>query len=501
MAVEQINITEQIAPKNAATLDRVDLGLTGNTYSKTEVADQISKVSINAIKGEAITTTSPTAWSTGNPALFEKWDVKTVGTFTNFKNASNVALVVTQADLDSNFVQFWVTNNVSQKVLSAKPAGAQSVAIFDPTDNVKVPVSKAISDFIFTTNLIPGAEVSVTTIAGYYLNSTGASIVNGNWLTSAKINVTAGLSYIYYGRTNIGNAANAIIGYNNSNEFVAVIAGVGINGVGGYPFVPPAGVTKVALCSYSDTPIKLFLVGGTEQKVKQSLLPTSSTGLKDTGLSWGAIGHSIWAVDGTTSNGEFIVGFQTLIKKVFSFTDYANYAYSGRSLAGSDLSDTTSILEKSSVWTSKGVFSLDCITNDFKRDRPIGTTADFLTSTPNITTFYGALKVLHNRLKALNPNYSMVCSNAIKRNTDNGVYTSWSSNSVGHTLSDYSVAMEWVARRLSWFFVDQFRDSGINDDNLSIYAGDGLHLINIGYKRAVSPWIPAFELVYRRNIS
>lgn len=79
---------------------------------------------MSGIKGEATPSSSPTAWSSGDPELFEKWDVKTAGTYTNFKDNSTPtpqSIVITADDLKDNFVQIWVTNGVSQKALSAKP--------------------------------------------------------------------------------------------------------------------------------------------------------------------------------------------------------------------------------------------------------------------------------------------------------------------------------------------------------------------------------------------
>lgn len=120
METIQVQITEQVSPKNVATVDNPSLSLTGNVYNKEQTDSAISKVTTNAIKGEALTTTSPTAWTTGSPDLFEKWDVRTTGTFTNFKNSSNTSIIVTQNDLDNNYVQFWVSNGVASKVLSQK---------------------------------------------------------------------------------------------------------------------------------------------------------------------------------------------------------------------------------------------------------------------------------------------------------------------------------------------------------------------------------------------
>ncbi|GEJ46005.1 M14 family zinc carboxypeptidase [Chryseobacterium sp. ON_d1] len=74
---------------------------------------------------EATPTSSPTAWAPGDPYLFEKWDVKTAGTYTNFKDNSTPTpqpIVVSSADLSNNFVQIWVTNGVSEKVSKALPS-------------------------------------------------------------------------------------------------------------------------------------------------------------------------------------------------------------------------------------------------------------------------------------------------------------------------------------------------------------------------------------------
>lgn len=80
------------------------------------------------IKGEATPTSSPTTYNpTDYPdGLFEKWEIKTSGTYTNFLDASTPTpqpIQVTSDDLLNNFVQIWVTNGVSKKVLSAKIQG------------------------------------------------------------------------------------------------------------------------------------------------------------------------------------------------------------------------------------------------------------------------------------------------------------------------------------------------------------------------------------------
>jgi hypothetical protein len=118
--------------------------LTANSagrLTKTNYAEIKSSVT-SGVKGEATPSSSPTPWAPGDLDLYEKWDVKTAGTYTNFKDGSNQAIIVTaDPDLKNNYVQIWVKNNVSQKVLSEKPNEIDTV--FNPDDNVKASTMKA----------------------------------------------------------------------------------------------------------------------------------------------------------------------------------------------------------------------------------------------------------------------------------------------------------------------------------------------------------------------
>lgn len=91
---------------------------------------------VSGVQGEAFTTSSPTAWAPGDPTLFEKWDINTPGVYTNFKKSDTTPVEVTVEDLKNNFVQIWVTNGVSSKILSAKPSTeADSVKIVSAVGN------------------------------------------------------------------------------------------------------------------------------------------------------------------------------------------------------------------------------------------------------------------------------------------------------------------------------------------------------------------------------
>lgn len=214
------------------------------------------------------------------------------------------------------------------------------------------------------------------------------------------------------------------------------------------------------------------------------------------------VGMSIWWYDGkilSTSGfggGAICRGYQTLLKECFNFKSTANYCYSGFSLGATSDTDTSSIMNtKAQSWigTYGDIWTLDTITNDFKRNIQIGTINDYINAT-GVTTYYGALRAFTDKVKELSgERATVICSNALRRN--NGGYTSISENTQGHTLLDYEYALINVAVRNNWYFVDQYRFSGITDETIMLTTLDGLHLNNFGFTMAVKPWIEQFNIV------
>lgn len=223
------------------------------------------------------------------------------------------------------------------------------------------------------------------------------------------------------------------------------------------------------------------------------------------------LGHSIWRNDNYLvtykSSGSFVTpftgvfrarGYQTLLGEVFDFpavySPGPDGGYSGYSLGGTSATDEKSIAvvakQSGNGWPSvqNAIWTIDFITNDFKRNVPLGTFADYKNAT-GPATFYGAVRQLYDRIRELSGNdVIIVFSNATKRNNSN--YTSTSRNTVGCTLADYELALlTCAAANTDWYFVDQNRLSGITDENLPAVTADGLHLNNLGYTMAVQPWI------------
>lgn len=236
-------------------------------------------------------------------------------------------------------------------------------------------------------------------------------------------------------------------------------------------------------------------------KMEEGIIEASKTGKKTINKTVNFVGMSIWWYDNQTlapsgfCGGVTARGYQTLLQEYFSFSGVKNYCYSGCSLGGTSSSDASSIaIKMAPKWTGTDgdIWTLDTITNDFKRNIPIGTIDDYLNGT-GATTFYGALRVFKNRVEALSgTNAIVICSNALKRNNSN--YTSTSKNTAGHALLDYEYAMMNVAARNNWYFVDQYR-CGITDETIALTTLDGLHLNNFGYTLAVKPWIEQFNII------
>ena len=216
------------------------------------------------------------------------------------------------------------------------------------------------------------------------------------------------------------------------------------------------------------------------------------------------VGMSIWWYDGKQLDsghvgGEIAEGYQTLLKRQFAFLSDTgtNYCYSGQSLGAISGDDTSCIMNHADTWnkSENAIWTLDTITNDFKRNIPIGSYSDYTNKT-GITTYYGALREFADKLNALSGNdVIVICSNALRRN--NSGYTSTSQNTQGHRLVDYEHALMDIATRNHWYFVDQFRLCGVTDDSIDLTTIDGLHLNNFGYTLAVKPWIEQFNIIAR----
>lgn len=454
-------------------------------------------------KGEATPTSSPTAWAPGDPYLFEKWDVKTDGTYTNFKDGSTPTpqpIVVTAADLQNSFIQIWVTNGVSQKVPKALPV----VPVIDgftsnsTTDASSAKNSKVLNDII-TSNFVPKYSYTeyydpATVLNGYY-NASGVFTANTDWRATPKINVTAGEQWQYRGKPYTSLNIRGVYGYRANGTIVVLVDA--INAVNFVQFTIPSDVVQIAANYNVSTGTYFNLQKITTTQVLVSIVKDSVGNVQSinneniyktfTGLSIASVGDSITA----NGVGGSLKGYQLCLQDLYNFTAYTTYGYSGRALSTFLTPDGNSIIEQFiNNAISRDIYTLLAGTNDFKLDiraGEIGTLNDYknLTSYGAVGSvislnFYQALKAFVLRCYELNPKAKIIFMTPLQRN--NAGYTSWSTNSVGRTLSDFVNAIREVAAYESIPVVDFFKEGVINMRNLSQYTSDGLHPNNDGYK-------------------
>lgn len=179
----QINVTESVSPKNGATIDRPDLNLIGNVYSKAQVEDKLTSVAGTSYLGELPKTYNfPTTGSyTFNPIE------------TGIYTINGHALpAITQQDFDDYLeIIIRVTNGVPS--LTKKQLPMSVAPSFDPTDSTKAQGAKQINSWLV--NDVEGGEsddISQTEeqIGNFYKNI-GISLVgpNGSSIQAGAFNV------------------------------------------------------------------------------------------------------------------------------------------------------------------------------------------------------------------------------------------------------------------------------------------------------------------------
>lgn len=485
----------------------------GGDELKTTPLDSIKAEIVTGIKGEAVPATVPTPWAPGDPDLYEKYDIKTAGTYTNFKDASNASLVVTSGDLALNLVQFWVKNGVSEKVLVPVPS-TQVIDGFDSTSTTAASSAnnaKVLNDII-EDNFVPKYTYveyynSSTALNGYY-NASGVFTANTDWRATPKINVVGGEVWRYRGKPYSSLSIRGVYGYKADNS-VVILVGV-INAIEFVEFTIPSDVVQIAAnynvptgtyFNLQKVETEMVLVSIAKDALGNVLTINNENVYKTfTGKSIASVGDSITA---NGVNGS-LKGYQLCLQDSFNFISYTTYGYSGQPLCTYLTPNGNTIIERFiNNAVSSDIFTLLAGTNDFKlnmRNGELGTINDYkaLTSYGAVgavisLNFYQALKAFVLRCYELNPKAKIIFMTPLQR--DNGGYTSWSTNLVGRTLSDFVNAIKEVAVYESIPVVDLFKEGVINIRNITQYTSDGLHPNNDGYKLVSNVIAPSIEYV------
>lgn len=188
-------------------------------------------------------------------------------------------------------------------------------------------------------------------------------------------------------------------------------------------------------------------------------------------LIWCSIGTSItWFY---LNENNFEHGYQWYVNEKFNFKQIKNIGVSGQNAL--QFSTTASI----NNITFADLYTIEHGTNDFLLNSPIGTFSDYLNNTGG-ATFYGAYRLIINKINTVNPRAVIVFTTPNKLKD----YTrEWDIiNTAGHFLSDYANAIREIAEYNSSSIADCFNESGITKTTYTYYTLDGVHPNDSGHK-------------------
>ncbi|EFK36789.1 Uncharacterised protein [Chryseobacterium gleum] len=535
---EQVNVvvTDFIPPENVATIDKNSL--VGNAISKEQFTqgqkdqDEAFDKKLAEIKQKVdsdfkgvISPTDPTPTEDGS----YKPAISSADPGTNYPNAGNLkaikgfstmfykkGTVWTKSEEEmpqasQNITAFEAlqfpavagTQTVYNNSMWAVKSGQQATATDIPSINSTI-WQPIVGSYIVETTYDEKYSSS-TALVGYY-NASGVFTSHVDFRCTPKMSVTGGEIWRYRGKSYSSLNIRGVYGF-RANGTVVILVDV-VNATNFMEFTIPSDVVQIAANFYNVNAVNMNIQKKTvtytaASIIKDALGNVSSINNGDltkifTNLKIASVGDSITA----NGVGGSLKGYQLYIQDKITFSTYTTYGYPGRPLSTFLTPDGTSIIEQFiNNAVSHDIFTLLAGTNDFKlnmRNGDVGTLNDYknLTSYGSVgavvsLNFYQALKAYVLRCYELNPKAKIIFMTPLQR--DNGGYTSWSTNPVGKTLSDFVNAIREVAAYESIPVIDYFKEGIINMRNIMQYTSDGLHPINEGYQGMASQAVPVIK--------
>lgn len=202
---------------------------------------------------------------------------------------------------------------------------------------------------------------------------------------------------------------------------------------------------------------------------------------------WCALGTSITAWDIERANG--IVGYQGWVRKRISFT--GGYVNKGvNSYRAYSLATNLDLIVEADYYT------LEFGTNDFLGCVSPGTMQDY-TSASGAETFYGAMRVIIDRIYQVNPAALVIlCTPRKCRYASFGVPSCHAANSSGVYIETYVQAVRDIAAYESFPVADFYGLTNTNDHNLAALSNDdALHPNTLGHKLMAAVLTEQFRLL------
>lgn len=187
------------------------------------------------------------------------------------------------------------------------------------------------------------------------------------------------------------------------------------------------------------------------------------------GKSAAAFGTSLtWACR------NFSGGYLEVVRQRNGLASVSNYGVSGAAM-------TTGIRTtiRSTDISGSSLVLLECCTNDFKLNVPLGSVGQMGDTDFDTDTFCGAVRDSIEYILTTDPTKHILLITAPQRDKDG--YDVNYTNSAGYKLLDYVNALRSIAALYGLPVCDWYRCSGFNVLTLATYTSDGLHPNAAGY--------------------
>ena len=217
---------------------------------------------------------------------------------------------------------------------------------------------------------------------------------------------------------------------------------------------------------------------------------------------WCSIGTSITYYNDHFLNERFARGYQSRVMDKISFSQFTNVGVAGQAIATGAKSGSVPCLaaQVDSVLTAVADFyTIEHGINDWNRCATIGTIDDFINNT-GYSTFYGAWRIVIDKIYTLNPNAKIILITPRKA-YGASVFPDhwWEANTAGgndYYLKDYVAAVRAIGEFLSLPVCDWSADSNTNQYNLAADSVDvALHPNDVGYQKLANLLIETFKKV------
>lgn len=228
-----------------------------------------------------------------------------------------------------------------------------------------------------------------------------------------------------------------------------------------------------------------FAVYGNRSGIFKSTSTESQLPIIDTNLSWCTLGDSITWYNDNSNNG-----YQRVVMKAFTFSDYVNEGVSGWTMKqyAQALQNGDKTLPASDIYTiAYGI-------NDWGQSIPVGTIEDFKNNT-GVNTFAGALRIIIDKIYDKNINaFIFIMTPRKAYNFSNFLPANWYDSKNGIYLKEYTEVLIECANWYSLPVIDIFNKSQANDKTLvNLSIDSALHPNQKGYDLMAALIINAFK--------